>query len=896
MSSLESAAELQELPAGTTVREVLDRQARHWTDRPALLDPRAPAAVTYRQLRDRAEAVAVGLARRGVAKGDKVATILENGAAAIESFLGIQYGGFVAAPLNPAAAPDELRQLLDHSDARAVFGGSDTLARLDLASRTAERPLEVITTDMSEAPIGRSSPEGNVALAAVRPGDEAVLDYTSGSSGTPKGVIVTHRNVLASANIHCAAQQMTASDRALLVLPLFHMNAQHVTLLSTLVSGGSLVIPKRFVPSEFWGWIEQYQCTWFAAVPTILEQLLHLSPTATEATGRGRLRFARSSAAPLSETLHLACEERFRIPIMQAMGMTEAGGTMFFNPLPPERRKYGSIGRPVGYETRVLDGKGQALGAGMPGRIQVRGAPVMRRYYKNPALTDTVLSADGWLDTGDTGYYDDQGFFFVSGRAKEIIKKGGQNIALQEIDELLQSHPGILESATIGVPDALFGEELFSFVVRRVGSDVEESKLRDFCRSRLGASKCPVGIAFVDSLPRNATGKLLRRELAERYRADSPAPTASKDAFGAGSVPAIDDSVEQRLLSIWQEALHVSPIGPHDNFFDLGGASVSAVEMLLAIEKQFGRTLPVSTLFECPTVAALAHRLRVPRAETWSSVVAIKPDGGKPPFFGIYAVDHVLFYYQLARCLDSDQPFYGVQSVTMNPELQLPERLEELATLYVRDLKAVQPHGPYLLGGQCAGAKIALEMAFQLAAAGEEVPLLVVFDSSAPKIGPAGDARTSGDAGRRVLNGMVRQGKRALALIRDGKIRDRTVKLASWFLGRADAASRNSDADAQLDEDAGLRAIDKKWMNAFVPKRFPGRITLIRSEQFVRLPRKQAGADRWKNYAGGGLEVHVVPGGHISMFSPPQVEKLAQCLQRCIAAAGACNAPADGRR
>lgn len=871
--------------SATTIRGMLDRQADLCADRPALLFPQTGAMLTYRALQNRAGAIAVNLARRGLKQGNKVATVLENGAAAVEAFLGTQYGGFVATPLDPAAGPQALRELLAHADAQAVFASADTLARLDLAAHPTLRNLEAIPTDPDSGPLWRE-PEGLTELADVAPDDETVLDYTSGSSGTPKGVVVTHRNVLASAAIHACAQEMTATDRALLVLPLFHMNAQHVTLLSTLWSGGSVVVPRRFIPAEFWEWVRRYGCTWFAAVPTLLQELLQLSPGAAEAAGRRCLRFARSSAAALPGPVHRACEERFGIPIIQAMGMTESGGTFLFNPLPPGARKYGSVGRPVGYEARVADEHGHALGPDMPGEIQIRGQPVMKGYHREPAATAAMIAADGWLRTGDIGHFDNDGYYFISGRSKEIVKKGGTRIALNEVDAALREHPHVADAATIGVPDELFGENLVSYVVAR-DCPTPEAELREFCANRLGAFRSPSEIVFTAAIPRSATGKVQRHLLAKLDVA-RPGSAAAEDRPSAPEVTAA--TVEERLARIWEKVLNVSPVGLQDNFFDLGGFSLSALDMFIEIEKRFGPKLPVSLLFECPTVAQLAEKLKSGETKPWSSVVPIQPRGNRTPFFGVYAEDQVLFYRELALALGPDRPFYGVQSLTLKPKATIPKRLEDLASYYIRDLKRIRPQGPYLLGGQCTGAIVALEMACQLTALGDAVPMLAILDSPGPRWPPVPEGDVLAAFKYRLFRALLRYRMPADANVRERwftHVKKQLLTSCSNWRRFRDMRSEFAELDlASLtprEREQNLRGLRGRWGSRYVPKRFSGRIALIRSEEYSRMPLKHLGADRWRNIARGGVDVYVVPGGHKSMFHEPYVGRLAEILELSIA-------------
>ena len=282
------------------------------------------------------------------------------------------------------------------------------------------------------------------------------------------------------------------------------------------MSGGSVVIPHGFVVSEFWNWLDDYRCTWSALVPTIISQLLDWKDPKAESRAAAfkRIRFLRTSSAPLSPSLHREFLDKFKLPLIQAMGSSEAGN-VFSNPVPPGKNKIGSPGLPWGFETKIVDREGEELPAGEAGEVLIRGDGMMQGYYKDPAGTAAALDAEGWLHTGDLAYRDEDGYFFVVGRSKELIIKGGMNIAPKQIDEVLESHPAVLEAAAVGVPDRYVGEDVVAFAVLRDGMNCDEGELLSFCESRLGHFKTPSRIHFVRDLPKGPSGKVQRLKLQE---------------------------------------------------------------------------------------------------------------------------------------------------------------------------------------------------------------------------------------------------------------------------------------------------------------------------------------------------------------------------------------------
>lgn len=346
---------------------------------------------------------------------------------------------------------------------------------------------------------------------APAPGHDALLMYTSGTTGTPKGVLLTHANLVANAQIISAEHRLGPEDRVMASLPLYHINGLVVTLLAPLAHGGSVVMPPRFSARTFWRDVIDHRCTWINVVPTIVAYLLN-GEEAVDAEGLRRIRFCRSASAALPPEHHRAFEKRFGIGVIETMGMTETAAPLFSNPLAADRRRVGSIGLPCGAQAKVLLPDGRTAAPGECGEIVVRGPQVMRGYYKQPEETRKAYTDDGWLRTGDLGYRDAEGYFYINGRAKELIIKGGENIAPREIDEALLKHPGVLEAASVGMPDPAYGQEIIAFVVPR-GDRIDFDDLRAHCLRELGRYKTPKEFRTVAELPRGPSGKVQRLKL-----------------------------------------------------------------------------------------------------------------------------------------------------------------------------------------------------------------------------------------------------------------------------------------------------------------------------------------------------------------------------------------------
>ncbi len=499
-----------------TIRYWIDKRAESTPDKVYMFAPEPKLELTYLQLKIDSERLGKFLYKKGIEKGDKISFMMGNGYQTTKIFLGTMYSGIVIAPLNLMAQPSQLEYVLDHSDTKLVFYTADNSKRIEKACEKVEREIELIEIDV-DAPdiIDPDEDLSGINLPNIEEDDDALLLYTSGTTGLPKGVILTHKNMVAGGEYTSKAHELTPEDRALCSLPLYHINGEVVTAVTPLVSGGSVVMPHKFSISNFWELISEYRCTWFSVVPTIISYLV----SGTDIQGKGyhleQVRFGRSASSALPPSLHKAFEDKFNISIVETMGLTETAAPVFSNPIDPAKRKYGSPGQAVGNQAKIVDSEGNEVPRGVQGEIMIKGDNVMKCYYKAPDKTAEALEPDGWLHTGDLGYMDEDGFVFVTGRLKELIIKGGENIAPREIDEVLYKHPAVLDAAAVGIPDDVYGEEIMACVVLKPGQKVTEEELKQFCLENLGEFKTPKVIKIMDELPKGPSGKIQRLKLPE---------------------------------------------------------------------------------------------------------------------------------------------------------------------------------------------------------------------------------------------------------------------------------------------------------------------------------------------------------------------------------------------
>jgi acyl-CoA synthetase (AMP-forming)/AMP-acid ligase II len=480
---------------------------------PAIIAPSPPTVVSYQALAEQVERLAAQLRAAGLAPGQCVGIVLPNGLEFLVIFLAVTRAGLVAAPLNPAYKADELSFFMEDAGMGAVIAESGDQAVKQTAAAVG---LPVWTPAIGAG--------GGVELAgppqaargstpAPHPDDTALFLHTSGTTSRPKGVPLSHANVLRSSLNVAAHYSLTPADRSLVVMPLFHVHGLIGATLSTLASGGAVIVPPRFSASEFWELVRDHRATWYSAVPTIHQVLLARADS--DGAPTSAMRFIRSCSSALAPAILAKLENRFGAPVLEAYGMTEAAHQVASNPLPPSAHKPGTVGPGSAVEVAIIDAAGRHLAPNNPGEVAIRGPNVMRGYRNNPDANAAAF-IDGWFRTGDTGVLDGDGYLALIGRIKELINRGGEKISPAEIDAALLENPAVAEAAAFGVPDAKYGEEVWAAVVLK--SDATADELRAFCRSRMADFKVPKVIRITSALPKTATGKVQRRDLAALFK------------------------------------------------------------------------------------------------------------------------------------------------------------------------------------------------------------------------------------------------------------------------------------------------------------------------------------------------------------------------------------------
>ena len=882
---MQNITEAIQTKPGQTIPEILGKHDSSQPDAIAIMAPgRVP--VSYRALYSQVGTIVRTLNSMGIGRNDRVAIVLPNGPEMAISFLAVASAS-TSAPLNPAYQANDFEFYLSDLSARALLTLRDFNTPAVAVAQRLGIPI-IQLAPRAEPDSGLFDLEGMEAPPApvcgfAEPGDIALILHTSGTTSRPKMVPLNHINICTSAKNINNTLQLTASDRCLNVMPLFHIHGLIGALLSSIHAGASIICTPGFQIDRFFEWFEQHQPSWYSAVPTIHQAILNRAETNKRIIAANPLRLIRSSSASLPPHVMEELEKVFHTPVIESYGMTEASHQMTSNPLPPLQRKPGTVGLPAGPEVAIMDAQGHLLSQGDTGEIVIRGSNVTQGYENNPEA-NMVAFTDGWFRTGDEGYFDNDGYLYISGRIKEIINRGGEKIVPREIDEALLRHDAVAQAVAFATPHPTLGEDVGAAVVLKKGTSIGEKELRDFAFTELAAFKVPSRIIFMDDIPKGPTGKLQRIGLAGRLEEQLRPPYVAPQ-----------NETHQILTTLMAEVLKIERIGILDNFFTLGGDSLLAALYFAKIEQNLGKKLPLATLFQAPTVQQLTEILEDKTwSAPWASLVNIQPEGSRPPLYFVHAHEgNVVGYYPLSQNLGLDQPFYGLQAQGLDEDEARQQRIEDMAAHYISEIRSGQPNGPYYLGGWCMGGVIAYEIAQQLQEQGENVALLAMIQSTHPNY-PKYKSNTTP-----IHRFLFRAFQRL-------DLEYSRIKEISSFKGKAGRVLGRLTAIFTLmfifceklltwpAEKAGLhlphtRAYELKSLEGFrtmayaqyCPQPYEGDAVIISAEK-QPLGIEPDPTLGWGNLIRGELELEQIPGYRIGLLSEPRVRTLATILRKHI--------------
>ena len=580
-------------PAADTVPALLWLQARTRGAAPAIIDPERQT-LSYASLQREVAHLGTLLGALGFGRGSRIAVALPSGPEAAIVMLATMSWN-VCALLDPTLESTACRVLLEaiRADALIAASGGDVpavavarglgLPILQLASAPrANGSIVTIETDSAGAHVTPTLPSAD---------DLALIMHTSGTTTRPKIVPITHAQLVARARLN----PLVASDRGICAAPTFTSSAVESGLLATLASGASVMFPRDASPERIVDHLGKLQPTYVWASPAVHVAMLE-AVTDRKSISTASLRFLRSGSSALPPILQENLEAAFGVPVMQGYGLTETG-VIARNPLPPGERRPGSVGKALGMQVRVMAPSGEFLPRGGLGEIVVQGPGVMSGYEDPEA--NRLAFRDGWFRTGDLGYFGDDDFLFLCGRLHDTINRGGRQVAPAEIDAALLAHPAVLEAAAFAVPHPSLGEDIVAAVVLREPRTASVEELREHAFAHLAGFKVPTALVLVDSLPKNALGKVQRSVLADTLR----------ESLRAGFLPP-RDADEELVAGLFAEVLGLERVGALDNFFELGGDSLSGTRVVARVNSARGVDLPIVSLFEMPTVADFACAVR----------------------------------------------------------------------------------------------------------------------------------------------------------------------------------------------------------------------------------------------------------------------------------------------
>ncbi|WJX66555.1 Ribonuclease ageritin [Trifolium repens] len=522
------------METATTLTGLLQAVAKQFPSRRAI-SVAGKLDLTHSHLNQLVESAANHLISVGIKPNDVVALTFPNTVEYVILFLAVIRVRATAAPLNAAYTSEEFEFYLSDSESKLLLTpleGNEpaqtaaTKLKIQLGSASLIKTIEEdetkfsfsISLNKSESELNSVNSVNSVTKLINEPSDVSLFLHTSGTTSRPKGVPLSQHNLVSSVRNIESVYRLSESDSTVIVLPLFHVHGLIAGLLSSLGAGGAVALPSagRFSASTFWKDMIQHNATWYTAVPTIHQIILDRHLNNPEPV-YPRLRFIRSCSASLAPVILGRLEDAFGAPVLEAYAMTEATHLMASNPLPQDgAHKAGSVGKPVGQEMAILDESGRILENEVNGEVCIRGENVTKGY-KNNEEANKAAFLFGWFHTGDIGYFDSDGYLHLVGRIKELINRGGEKISPIEVDAVLLSHPDVAQAVAFGVPDQKYGEEIHCAIIPREGSNIDEAEVLRFCKKNLTSFKVPKKVFLTDSLPKTATGKILRRLVAEHF-------------------------------------------------------------------------------------------------------------------------------------------------------------------------------------------------------------------------------------------------------------------------------------------------------------------------------------------------------------------------------------------
>jgi oxalate---CoA ligase len=709
-----------------TIGERLEYLARTQPEHAAFVSSDC-APLSYGELLRQVRNIGAVLQQAGLNCNARIAVAMPNGPRVALAIVAVSCAA-VSVPVNPRQTLQEIERSFAALRPNAILltRGEGSPAR-DAAARSGVPIIELEPAAGNSLGFGHAGGAQSAAYEAENlpaPESHAFILQTSGTASEPKLIPTSHRNMLAAAARVQAWFNLTPQDRCLSASPVFYAHGLHVTIFATLLNGGTAVFPADISKFDYAGWFEDLMPTWYSAGPALHRLVLdHLSST-EHRMSRHCLRLAVSGGAPLPREVLVGLQDGFGVPVLEHYGSSE-GMQICANQMPPGRSRPGTCGIPWPNTIRIVGDDGCEVPLGGLGEILIGGPTVVSGYLDAPDLTRACF-VDGWFRSGDMGSLDEDGFLTLRGRKTDLINRGGEKVSPGEVDEALLGHPAVAEAAAFSVPHPRLGEDVAAAVVLRGGMGASPSELRRYVQDQLASFKVPRRIEIRDSLPKGATGKVLRRVLTESWR-DATAPAIPITTPEPDGGKFVDLAVQ--LTAIWERLLKTAPVGLDEDFFEKGGDSLLAMDMLAELDKLAGEAMPASILLDASTIRQLAQKLTERSNLSPRYLVEINSGGHQTPlifFHGHFIVGGARLTVELTKRLGPDQPVFVIAPHGAGEVF--PKSIEAMAAERLPLIMQAQPEGPYRLCGYCLGGLVAFETARMLVASGKQVEMVFLID------------------------------------------------------------------------------------------------------------------------------------------------------------------------